>query len=86
MIEFKRTTASEWQTWSPLANPPPPTAAEAPFKACYWQEDNPIGRPAHHGHCRVWRGVHFLAIRIDGREFRDGHPCTTVCTVSQETK
>lgn len=65
MIEFKRTPATDWEEWPETNIPQPPAALDAPFPACYHD---------HHGHCRDWRGVHFVAIRIDGREFRGGHP------------
>lgn len=58
-VEFKRSADSDWEYWPPASTPSPPQSSDVPFRPCY------------HGKrkCAEWGGVHFFAIRFDGKEW-----------------
>lgn len=63
MIEFKRTAESEWEPWPADAQPRPPAVIDF----------GPHTIPCSvHPACVDWGGVHFHAIRFDGRVWTAG--------------
>lgn len=57
MIEYTKTEGGEWLRWANanIPSPPPRDALDG------------IRRCEEHAGCVDWRGVHFHAVRIDGR-------------------